>query len=576
MTILHILKNKIITIAQNHLTLSDNAPLDKITVELPKNPEHGDFSTNAAMVLAKSAQQKPQDMAIQIGEQLAQDTDIQSCDVAGPGFLNINLTPGFWSTHAKDLLTQGHNIGQPQSPSKDKISLEFVSANPTGPMHIGHCRCAIFGDALGRILTFMGYDVTREYYINDGGAQIDVLAQTLYHRYHEALGKDVGALPEGCYPGDYLKDAAQDLVKRDGDKWLSEPWEKSLKTFAIDKMMDLINADLKKLDVMFDLFVSEHALEVGGLVDEAFDALQAKGYIYRGVLEPPKGKCLEDWEPREQDLLKSTQFGDDVDRPLKKSDNSWTYFGRDLAYHHDKIKRDNKTIINVLGADHGGYVKRLTAAVAGLSDNTVELDAKLIQLVKLLRDGEPLKMSKRAGTIVGISDVLDEVGLDALRFMMLIRRNDLVVDFDVAKVIEKTKDNPVFYVQYAHARIWSVMRHAQTIWPSKFDNPNLWDEWLLTECLDVDLAFIKKLSHWSIALDKAAQSHEPHRVAFYLHELAAHLHQLWHHGKGDVELKFIHPNDWTTTYQRLGMLRLAAHVFKTGLSLLGVSAPEEM
>ena len=435
---------------------------DNVAVEPPRDAAHGDMATNAAMVLAKPAKMKPRDIAEALAPRLAADPRIETAEVAGPGFLNLRLSPETWRSVITAVLDQGAAYGRSDMGAGRKVNVEYVSANPTGPLHVGHTRGAVFGDALASLLEFAGHEVTREYYINDGGAQVDVLARSVYLRYLEAHGQEI-AFEDGTYPGDYLIPVGQALKDKVGDKFVDtgeQFWLEEVREFSTDAMMELIRSDLDRLGIQMDVFFSEKSLYGTGRIEAAIADLEDKGLIYRGVLEPPKGKAPEDWEPREQTLFKSTEYGDDVDRPIQKSDGSWTYFAPDIAYHFDKISRGFDELIDVFGADHGGYVKRMKAAVAALSDNRVPVDIKLAQLVKLLKGGEPFKMSKRAGTFVTLADVVDEVGPDVTRFIMLTRKNDAQLDFDIDKVTEQSKDNPVFYVQYAHARISSVLRKA--------------------------------------------------------------------------------------------------------------------
>ncbi|MEM6539472.1 MAG: arginine--tRNA ligase, partial [Pseudomonadota bacterium] len=500
-----------------------------VAVEPPRDPSHGDLATNAAMVLAKSAGQPPRDIAVALAERLKTDPQIETAEVAGPGFLNLRLVPVVWHDVVAEAIDAGKAFGHSGLGAGVKINVEFVSANPTGPLHVGHTRGAVFGDALASLLSFAGYEVTREYYINDGGAQVDVLARSVYLRYLEAHGQDV-AFEDGTYPGDYLIAVGEALKAKVGDAFVDKGeqyWLEEVREFATDAMMELVREDLALLGVEMDHFFSEKSLYGTGLIEEAIADLDDKGLIYFGTLEPPKGKVPEDWEPREQTLFKSTEHGDDVDRPIKKSDGSWTYFAPDIAYHWDKIKRDFNELIDVFGADHGGYVKRMNAAVSALSGGRVPLEVKLTQLVKLYKDGEPFKMSKRAGTFVTLRDVVDQVGADVTRFVMLTRKNDAPLDFDFDKVTEQSKDNPVFYVQYAHARIRSVMRKAEEMHLDWSDNAKLDDP--------AEFAVAKKLAEWPRLIEIAARNKEPHRIAFFLYELASEFHALWNKGNEKPE-----------------------------------------
>ena len=558
-------------------TLPTGLDFSNVAVEPPRDAAHGDMATNAAMVLAKQARMKPRDIAEALADKLAADPRVLTADVAGPGFLNLRLDADIWLSVIPAALNHGTDFGRSDMGGKRKINVEFVSANPTGPLHVGHTRGAVFGDALAGLLDFAGFDVTREYYINDGGAQVDVLARSAYERYREALGQEP-KIVEGLYPGDYLIPVGQAIAEKYGDSLLDKPeseWLAELREFSTEQMMDMIRADLKALGVVMDVFFSEKSLYGTGKIESALQTLEDKGLIYQGVLEPPKGKLPEDWEAREQTLFKSTEHGDDVDRPVKKSDGSWTYFAPDIAYHYDKIQRGFDELIDVLGADHGGYVKRMKAAVSALSDGKVPLDIKLTQLVKLFKNGEPFKMSKRAGTFVTLKDVVDLVGPDVTRFVMLTRKNDAPLDFDFAKVLEQSKDNPVFYVQYAHARVNSVLAKAAE---AGFD---VTDENLASADLrplehDAELGLVRKLAEWPRLLEAAARHHEPHRIAFYLYDLASDFHALQHLGKIEPELRFIRPDKPEQTLARLAMIRATAVAIAAGLGILGVTPAKEM
>ncbi|BDW84937.1 arginine--tRNA ligase [Roseicyclus marinus] len=551
------------------------AGLDRanVAVEPPRDAAHGDMATNAAMVLSKPAGMKPRDIAEALAGKLALDPRIASAEVAGPGFLNLRLTPDAWRGVVAAILTQGAAYGRSAMGQRRRVNVEYVSANPTGPLHVGHTRGAVFGDALASLLDYTGHDVTREYYINDGGAQVDVLARSVYLRYLEAHGQEV-AFADGTYPGDYLIEVGRALKDAVGDAYLGKDegvWLAEVRDFATDRMMDLIRADLKALGVEMDVFYSEKSLYGTGRIEAALDDLRAKGLIYEGVLEPPKGKTPEDWEPRSQTLFKSTDFGDDVDRPVMKSDGAWTYFAPDIAYHYDKITRGFDELIDIFGADHGGYVKRMKAAVAALSGNRVPLDIKLTQLVKLKRGDQELKMSKRAGTFVTLRDVVEMVGADVTRFVMLTRKNDAPLDFDVDKVREQSKDNPVFYVQYAHARIQSVLRRAAEagVAPGGPDD--------LSVIADpAELALVAKLAEWPRLVESAAQTHEPHRVAFYLYDLSSEFHALWNKGNAEPALRFWQEDDPATSRGKLALIRSVAIVISNGLGILGVTPADKM
>jgi arginyl-tRNA synthetase len=556
----------------------------RVTVEPPRDAAHGDMATNAAMVLAKDAGKKPRELAEAIAEKLRADDLVDKVAVAGPGFINLTLKPSAWIAALCNAVELGPHYGKSDIGGGAVVNVEYVSANPTGPMHIGHCRGAVFGDALANLLAFTGFAVTREYYVNDAGAQVDVLARSACLRYREALGEDIGAIPEGLYPGDYLKPVGAALAAEFGDALTRSPeaeWFPVVRAKAIEMMMADIRADLAALNVTHDIFYSERSL-VGGSdrVAETIDWLRARGYVYEGRLPPPKGAPIEDWEDREQTLFRSTAFGDDVDRPLMKSDGSYTYFASDIAYHRTKLARGFRTLIDVWGADHGGYIKRMQAAVAALSDGKAELDVKLIQLVRLLRAGEPVKMSKRAGEFVTLREVVDEVGRDAVRFMMLFRKNDAVLDFDLAKVIEQSRDNPVFYVQYGHARGQSVFRNAREVFP---DLPSDLTDPAVLAAADVErlsdpaeLGLMRRIALYPRVVEAAAVAHEPHRIAFYLYDLASEFHALWTLGNSSPHLRFIIQNDRQMTVARLVLVQGVVTVLASGLALLGVEAPNEM
>lgn len=548
-----------------------------VAVEPPRDPLHGDMATNAAMVLAKPAGKKPRDIAEALAEKLRADDRITEADVAGPGFLNLRLAPAVWQGVVGTVLRQGTGFGCSDMGQGRKINVEYVSANPTGPLHVGHTRGAVFGDALASLLAYSGHEVTREYYINDGGAQVDVLARSVYLRYLEAHGQEV-AFEDGTYPGDYLIPVGEALKDKVGDAYVGkgeEHWLTEVRDYATEAMMELIRADLGLLGVQMDNFFSEKSLYGTGLIESAIASLEAKGLIYEGVLEPPKGKKPEDWEPREQTLFKSTEHGDDVDRPVKKSDGSWTYFAPDIAYHYDKVSRGFDGLIDVFGADHGGYVKRMKAAVSALSDGKTPLDIKLTQLVKLYKNGEPFKMSKRAGTFVTLRDVVDQVGPDVTRFVMLTRKNDASLDFDFDKVLEQSRENPVFYVQYANARVHSVLRKAREAGMTPEDATLAAGD-LTRLDHEAELAVARKLAEWPRLVEIAARSHEPHRVAFYLYELAGEFHTLWNRGNELPELRFLQEGDQATSLAKIALARAVSVVISAGLGILGVTPVEEM
>ncbi|MDD8024336.1 MAG: arginine--tRNA ligase [Paracoccaceae bacterium] len=548
-----------------------------VAVEPPRDPLHGDMATNAAMVLAKPAGLKPRDIAEALATKLAADPRIAAAEVAGPGFLNLRLVPDVWAEVLRAALTAGASFGRSTLGRGIKVNVEYVSANPTGPMHVGHTRGAVFGDALASLLDFAGYDVTREYYINDGGAQVDVLARSAFERYREANGLEP-EIREGLYPGDYLIPVGEALKAKYGASLLDTPeevWLADIRTFATEAMMDMIRADLALLGVKMNVFSSEKALYGTGQIEAALQRLQDLGLIYTGTLEPPKGKLPEDWEEREQVLFRSTAFGDDVDRPVKKSDGSWTYFAPDIAYHWTKIARGFDQLIDVFGADHGGYVKRMKAAVAALSENKVSLDIKLIQLVKLFKNGEPFKMSKRAGTFVTLRDVVEQAGAGVTRFHMLTRKNDAPLDFDFAKVLEQSKDNPVFYVQYAHARVASVLRKAVDLGIDVSDAALVGAD-LARNTHEAELALAKKIAEWPRQVEIAARANEPHRIAFFLYEVASDLHALWHRGNEEPGLRFVQDGDVAATSAKIAQARACAVVISAGLAILGVTPAEEM
>jgi arginyl-tRNA synthetase len=549
-----------------------------LTVEPPRDPAHGDLATNAALVLAKAAGMKPREIADVLVEALRDDPHVVEAEVAGPGFINLRLDPAFWHVRLGDILAEGPAYGRSRLGEGTRVNVEYVSANPTGPLHVGHCRGAVFGDALAALLEKAGFGVTREYYINDAGAQVDVLARSAYVRYREALGEEVGEIPEGLYPGEYLKPVGEALKARFGDSLRDKPeaeWLEPVKRFTIDAMMALIRDDLAALGITQEIFFSEATLAPEGRIDHALDVLDKKGLIYQGVLEPPKGKAPEDWEPRPQTLFRATAFGDDTDRPLKKSDGSWTYFAGDIAYHLDKIERGFTRMVDVWGADHGGYIKRMKAAVDALSGGAATLDVRICQLVKLTRNGEPVRMSKRAGSFVTLRDVVDEVGKDVVRFMMLTRKNDAPLDFDFAKVTEQSKDNPVFYVQYAHARCRSVLRAAaeQGFATARADLARAPVERLSHPD---EIALVRRLAQWPRVIETAALASEPHRVAFTLYDIASELHALWNKGKDDPGLRFILPDNREVTQARLALLQATCDVIASGLGVLGVEPAEEM
>ncbi|WP_273691616.1 arginine--tRNA ligase [Ketogulonicigenium vulgare] len=551
-------------------------PTDNVAVEPPRDSGHGDMATNAAMVLAKPAGVQPRVIADALAAKLVLDPRVASAEVAGPGFLNLRLSADIWQGVVKAVLSDA-GFGRSTLGAGKRVNVEYVSANPTGPMHVGHTRGAVFGDALASLLAYAGYDVTREYYINDGGAQVDVLARSAYERYREAHGQQPD-IREGLYPGDYLIEVGQALKEKYGDTLLDKGeqyWLDEIREFATLQMMEMIRGDLAMLNVKMDVFSSEKALYGTGKIEAAIAKLEEQGLIYEGVLEPPKGKLPEDWEPREQTLFRSTLHGDDVDRPIKKSDGQWTYFAPDIAYHYDKVQRGFDLLIDVFGADHGGYVKRMKAAVSALSGGTVPLDIKLIQLVKLFKNGEPFKMSKRAGTFVTLRDVVEQAGADVTRFVMLTRKNDAPLDFDFDKVLEQSKDNPVFYVQYAHARVHSVLRRAQAAGLDVSDAALIGAD-LTRVGHEAELKVMRQLAEWPRLIEIAARGNEPHRIAFYLYELASDFHGLWNRGNDDTALRFLQEGDAETSQAKIALIRAVAVVISEGLGILGVTPVEEM
>jgi arginyl-tRNA synthetase len=542
-----------------------------VTVEPPRDASHGDLSTNAAMVLAKSAGTNPRALAEMLTSELATIEHVTAVEIAGPGFLNLRLNPAAWVEELRAIADAGDAYGRSTIGTGKAVNIEYVSANPTGPMHMGHCRGAVVGDALASILEFAGYRVVREYYINDAGGQVDVLARSAQLRYREALGEQVGAIPEGLYPGDYLIPVGQKLAAEFGDAFANAPeseWLVPFRKAAVAAMMDMIRADLALLGIHHDLFSSEAELHEAGKADAAEKELRARGLIYDGQLEKPKGKEIEDWEPVTLPLFRSTQFGDDQDRPIKKSDGSWTYFGADLAYHYQK-SRDVDAMIDIWGADHAGTVKRIKAAVNALTGGDVDFDIKIVQMVKLLRGGEPVKMSKRSGSFVTLAEVVSEVGKDVVRFTMLTRKADAQMDFDFAKVVEASKDNPVFYVQYAHARIASTIRKAAAEGLSA-DNSRL------AVLGPEEIALIREAASFPRIVEAAAKSGEPHRIAFYLNDLAAAFHAFWNLGNDRPDKRIILAQDPALTGARLFMAANIGQVIRNGLRLMGVEAAYSM
>ena len=553
---------------------------DKVTVEPPRDPSHGDVSSNAAMVVASQVGMKPRELGGMLAASLEGHEAVAAVEVAGPGFLNMELKASFWHARLKEVLTAGTDYGRSDIGAGEKVNVEYVSANPTGPLHVGHGRGAVIGDVLASLLEWVGFDVTREYYVNDSGAQVDDLAKSNYLRLRKQKGEDVDETEfEGLYPGPYVESSAKSMFpefkdKLDTDIQVLLP---RIRARAIDYMMALIREDLEALGTRHDVFTSERELVRSGAVEEALRTLEARGLIYTGVLEAPKGGAPGDWEPRPQTLFRATEFGDDVDRPLRKSDGSWTYFATDIANHLDKFRRGSRTMINVWGADHGGYVKRMQAAVKAVTDGKGTLDVKLCQMVNLLNRGEPVKMSKRAGTYVTLSEVINQVGKDVVRFIMLTRRNDAPLEFDLARVTEQSRENPVFYVQYAHARARSVMRHAGAEFPDMRLTPEALSRAELERLTDqAELALIRMLAGWPQVVENAANAHEPHRLAFYLYDVAAAFHGLWNKGKEDRDLRFIVGDNDRLTAARLALVQGVACVIASGLRIFGVEPVEEL
>lgn len=560
--------------------LPEGLDFSKVTAEPPRDPSHGDVSTNAAMVLAKLAKMAPRQLAEALVPHLEKIPGVESVSIAGPGFVNMSVSLDFWHNQLAGVLKAGSDFGASHMGAGEKINIEYVSANPTGPLHAGHGRVSVIADTLATLLEKVGYDVTREFYINDAGNQAQQLARSTYLRYREALGEDIGEIPEGCYPGDYLVPVGEAIAKKDGDKWMNAPeseWLEPFRAYAVDAMMKMIREDLALMGIHHEIFTSEMALHRSGAIDRVIDTLKERDLVYTGVLEPPKGKEIEDWEPRPQLLFRATEFGDDVDRPLQKSDGSWTYFTADIAYHLDKFRRGFTHMIDVWGADHGGYVKRIAAAVKAVTESQGHLDVLLCQIVNFTENGKPVRMSKRLGTFITVRDVIEKVGRDVFRFMVVSRKGDAHLDFDFNKVMEQSKDNPVFYVNYAYARCHSVLRMASEQMPGvdvsvmacqKADLSSLESE--------EEIGLIRLLAGWPRQVEIAALTHEPHRLCYYLYEIASQFHMLWNKGKENTVLRFIQPDDEAGTRARLALIHATSAVIASGLDIFGVKPLEEM
>ena len=583
MNIFTVFQNKLLAILNDMVAagaLPAGLDFSRVKVEPPKDASHGDMSTNAAMVLAKNAGQNPRALGEAIAQKISALPGVKSTSVAGPGFVNFFLTDAAWADIVKEVLQAGIAYGDSTMGKKEKVNIEYVSANPTGPMHAGHVRGAVIGDTLASLLHKAGFDVTREYYFNDAGTQVDVLARTTHLRYREALGEDIGAIPEGLYPGEYMKDVAQELVKRDGNKWQGQEesvWLDPVRRFSVDYMMRMIREDLALIGIKHDYFANEDVVVKSGLIDTVFKKLQDMDLIYQGTLPPPKGKEMDDWEPAELTLFRSSKFGDSSDRPLKKRDGNWAYIMPDIAYHFDKMTRGFKHMINVLGKDHGNYLDKMRPAVAALSSNSATIDVMFCAMVKVLKNGVPVKFSKRSGNIITLREMVEEVGGSAVRFFMLSRTPDSELEFDYAKVIEQSKDNPVFYVQYAHARCCSVIRNGQEMWPGIEITPQALSSANLSLLSSPDeLQLIRLLAMWPRQVEAAAEAREPHRVVFYLQELAGAFHAFWNKGREDHTLRFLHEDNKELSLARLAFVKAIATVIASGLAVMGVEAMEEM
>jgi arginyl-tRNA synthetase len=578
MNLFSILKEKIVEGLKKFTELKDTTDFSKVVVEPCKDKAHGEAATNAALVLAKEAGSNPRQFAEKIKDFLEKDQDIEKIDIAGPGFVNIKLRSSFWQSILTQILKEKEHFGKTNQGGGRKINVESLSTNPTGPIHMGHCRIAVIGDVLSNLLAFVGYDVTREYYINDAGGQIDILARSVYIRYKQSLGIVIEAIPEGLYPGDYLIPVGKALAEKEGKKWLDQPeeaWLPIFRPFAVDAMMALIREDLKTIGINYDVFTSEHEVIQKGYLDKALNVLEKQNLIYTGVLEAPKGMVIEDFEQKPQTLFKSTTFGDDVDRPLKRSNGTWAYFAGDIGYHLYKYERGFNHMVLVLGGDHGGYTKRIKAAVNALSHNQVNLDAKMAQMVKVLRGGEIVRMSKRAGQFVTMREVVEEVTKDVVRFIMLTRRDEAPLEFDLTEVVEQSKENPVFYVQYAYTRGCSVLRNAtEALNFNTLPDLTTVDLSLLND--ESELYLIQTLALWPRSVETAANMHEPHRIAFYLQDVAHAFHSLWNKGRDQKTLRFLREDNRELSLARLAMIQAMLFVMKSGLNIIGVTPHEEM
>ncbi len=557
--------------------LPDGLDMSRVKVEPPKEASHGDMSTNAAMVLSKAAGKNPRQLGEALVEKLKSLPEVKEASVAGPGFVNFRLADSEWQGMLKAILKSGIAFGDSKMGKGEKVNIEYVSANPTGPMHAGHVRGAVIGDTLSSLLKKAGFDVTKEYYFNDAGSQVDVLARTTHLRYREFLGENIGDIPEGFYPGEYLKEVAEALANRDGRKWYGKEeseWIAPVREFSVQFMMAMIRRDLDLIGIHHDVFSNEREIIENGTLDKVFKTLKDMDLIYQGTLPPPKGKEMDDWEPVELTLFRSSKFGDASDRPLKKRDGTWAYIMPDIAYHYDKIKRGYKWMINVLGKDHGNYLDKMRPAVSALSDNKAKVDVMFCGMVKVLKNGEPVKLSKRSGNIITLREMVEEVGSGAVRFFMMTRTPDSEMEFDFTKVVEQSKDNPVFYVQYAHARCCSVIRNASEMF--KQETFAFADANMARLASEEELKLTRFMASWPRYVEAAAEAHEPHRITQYLHDLASEFHAFWNKGREDATLRFLHENDKELSMARLALVKSVATVIASGLAVMGVEPLEEM